>query len=164
MENRILNEYSDSEREAEYAALESQRRQLRACLRMEAESPPPLGRKLIPLPLVTPPLLLLNSSPSDEGVRIKSEAVVDSELLTTDDPRSPFLTSEGRIREAAVQQQLSIEPMRQRSPLSSHPFLRRPSLRIAIPGSSRQDPWLGGPLFDSPLVRISDKLLLLRPH
>lgn len=154
MEHRILNEYSDSEREAEYAALESQRRQLRACLRVEAESPPPLERKLIPLPLITPPFLSLNTPPGSEGARIKPEAVVDSELLTTDDTRSPFLASEGRICKVAVHRQLSIEHTRQRSPLSSHPLLRRPSLRIVIPGSSHQDPWLGGPLFGSPLVCI----------
>jgi len=147
-EHRILNEYSDSEREAEYAALESQRRQLRACLRTEAEYPPPLGRKLlIPLPLTTPPFFSLNSPPGDEGVRIKSEAVA---LLITDDARPPSFASEGRINEAAVRQQLSIEPTKQRS-LSSHPSLRRPSLRIVIPGSSHQEPWLSGPLFSSPL-------------
>jgi hypothetical protein len=160
-----MNEYSDSEREAEYAALESQRRQLRACLRMEAESPPPLGRKLlIPLPLVTPPFLTLNSPPSDEGVRIKSEAVEDLKLLTTDDTRPPFLASEGRINEAAVRQRPSTEATRQISPLPSHSLLRRPSLQIVIPGSSHQEPWLGGPLFCSPLVCVSDMLPLLRPH
>jgi hypothetical protein len=149
VEHRIQNEYTDSEREAEYAALESQRRQLRACLRLEAESPPPLRRKLlVPLPLVTPPL---NSPPGNEGTRITSEAVADPELLTNDDARSPFLASEGRINEAAVRQQLSTEPTRQRSPLSSHASPRRSSLRIVIPGTSYQEPWLGGPLFSSPL-------------
>ncbi|KAF8266632.1 hypothetical protein EI94DRAFT_165159 [Lactarius quietus] len=141
VEHRIMIEYSDSEREAEYAALEAQRRQLRACLRTEAETPPPLGRKhLIPLPLTTPSLLLLNAPPGDEGARIGSEAVTDVGLSTIDDTRSNL----------------------ERSTLSFHPSPRRPSLRIVIPGSDDHEPWLGGPIFGSPLVRSLDMPPLLR--
>jgi hypothetical protein len=161
MERRILNEYSDSEREAEYAALESQRRQLRACLRTEAESPPSLKQKhMIPLPLTTPPFLSLNSPPGDEGARINSDAVADSKPSTVDNTRFPCFASESRINEATA---LPIEQTRQRSPLSLRPSLRRPSLRIVIPGSNHHLPWLDGPLFCSPLVCISDMPTLLRP-
>jgi len=97
--------------------------------------------------LATPPFLSLNPPLGDEVAQIKFEAVADSKLLTTDDTRSPPLASEGRINEVAAHQQLSIEPTRQRSPIPSP----RPSLRIVIPGSSHQEPWLGGPLFGSPL-------------
>jgi len=152
VERRILSEYSDSERETEYAALESQRHQLRACLRTEAEIPPSLKRKhVIPLPLTTPPFLSFNAPPGDEGARVNFDAVADSEPSTIDHTRSPFLTSEARINETTAQQQLPIEQTRQSSPLSSHPPLRRPSLRIVIPGSNHHEPWLGGPLFCSPL-------------
>ena len=157
MEHRILNEYSDSEREAEYTALESQRRQLRACLQTEAQTPPPLERKqLIPLPLTTPPFLSLNAQLGDEGAEIKSHAVADPEPSTTDDARPPFLASEARINETVARQHLPIAQTRPRSSLSFQPSLRRPSLRIVIPGSERREPWLSGLLFDSPLVCTSD--------
>ena len=161
MEHRILNEYSDSERAAEYTALESQRRQLRACLQTEAETPPPLERKqLIPLPLITPPFLSLNAQLGDEGAQIKSDAIVGPEPSTIDDARPPFLASEAPINETAVRLHLPIAQTRPRSPLSFRPSLRRPSLRIVIPGSDRHEPWLSGPLFDSPLVCTSDQICL----
>ena len=164
MERRILDEYSDSEREAEYAALESQRRQLRACLRTEAESPPSLKQKhIISLPLTTPPFFSLNDPLGDEGALINSDAVADSKLSTIDNTRFPFLASEARINEATARQQLPTEQTRQKSPLSLRPPLRRPSLRIVIPGSNHHLPWLDGPLFCSPLVCISDIPTLLRP-
>jgi hypothetical protein len=157
-----MNEYSDSEREAEYAALESQRRQLRACLRTEAGTPPPLERKHpIPLPLTTPPLLSFIAPPGDEASQIKYEAVADSGLSTVDGTRS---TSKARVNKAAVRQQLPTEHTRQRSPLlfrPSHPS-RRPSLHVVIPGSEHREPWLSRPICSSPLVCFSDMPPLLR--
>ncbi|KAH9045820.1 hypothetical protein EDB84DRAFT_772084 [Lactarius hengduanensis] len=135
VEHRILNEYSDSEREAEYTALESLRRQLRTCLRTGAETPPPLERKRpIPLPLSTPPLSTSNVPPCNEGAQIKFEAVADSGLSTVD-----------------VRQQLPTEHTEQRLSLSSRPSHRRPALQIVIPGSDHHEPWLNGPICSSPL-------------
>ncbi len=163
MEHRILNEYSDSERKAEFAALESQRRQLRACLRTAVETPPPLERKRpIPLPLSTPPLSSLNAPPGDEGAQLKSEAVADSGLSTVDGTRSTFLAPEAQINKAAVRQQLPIEHTRQRSLLSFLPSHRRPALQIVIPGSDHHEPWLSGPICSSPLVCLLDMPPLLR--
>jgi hypothetical protein len=137
-----MNEYSDSEREAEYAALESQRRQLRACLRTEAETPPPLERKHpIPLPLTTPPLLSLIAPPSDAGAQNNSEAVADSGLSTVS-------TSQAQVNKSAVPTELT----RQRLPLSFRPSRRCPSLHIVIPGSDHHEPWLSRPICSSPLV------------
>jgi hypothetical protein len=63
VERRALDEYSDEERKAEYAAMESQRRQLGAFLRMESNVPPPLQRKRpIPLPRSPPSPLVLDMS------------------------------------------------------------------------------------------------------
>ena len=151
-----MNEYSDSEREAEYAALESQRHQLRACLRTEAETPPPLERKHpIPLPLTTPPLLSLIASPRDKGAQIKFEAVADFGHSTAS-------TSEAHVNRPAVRQQLPTKLTRQRSPLSFRPSHRRQSLHIVIPGSVHHEPWLSRPICSSPLVCFSDMPPLLR--
>lgn len=169
VEHRILNEYSDSEREAEYAALQSQRRQLRACLRTEAETPPPLERKHpIPLPLITPPLSSLNAPPSDEGARIKSKAIADSRLSTVDRTPSTFPASEAQMNKATVRRQLPTDHTRQRSPLSFRPSRRRPSLQIVIPGSDHHEPWLNGPICSSPLsgigTDVSSPSVLLNAH
>ncbi|KAI9437025.1 hypothetical protein H4582DRAFT_1961383 [Lactarius indigo] len=167
VEHRILNEYSDSEREAEYAALESLRRQLRTCLRTGAETPPPLERKLpIPLPLSTSPLSSLNAPPGNEGTQIKSGTVADSGLSTVDGKRSTFPASEAQINKGAVRQQLSTEHTKQRSPLSFCPSHRRPALQIVIPGSDRHEPWLDRPICSSPLsgVGVSSPSVLLNAH
>jgi hypothetical protein len=74
IERRALEEYSDEERKAEYAALESQRRHLGVFLRIESNSPPPLRRKCpIPLPPSTPSPLMLGISSFEEGVQLKYE-------------------------------------------------------------------------------------------
>jgi len=74
VERRALDEYSDEERKAEYAALESQRSHLGIFLRMEANTPPRLQRKrTIPLPLSTPSPLALIMSPCEEGAESKHE-------------------------------------------------------------------------------------------
>ncbi|KAH9036600.1 hypothetical protein EDB85DRAFT_1939297 [Lactarius pseudohatsudake] len=164
VEHRILNEYSDSEREAEYAALESLRRQLRTCLRTGPETPPPLERKRpISLPLSTPPLSSSNVPPCNEGAQIKSEAVADSGLSTVDGKRSAFLASEAQINKGAVRQQLPTEHTEQRSSLSFRPSHRRPALQIDIPGSDHHEPWLNGPICSSPLsgVDVSSPSVLL---
>lgn len=150
VEHRILNEYSDSEREAEYAALESLRRQLRTCLRTGAETPPPLERKRpISLPLSTPPLSSSNVPPCNEGAQIKSEAVADSGLSTVD-----------------VRQQLPTGHTEQRPSLSTRPSHRRPALQVVIPGSDHHEPWLNGPICSSPLsgVDVSSPSVLLNAH
>ncbi|KAH9170987.1 hypothetical protein EDB89DRAFT_1974486 [Lactarius sanguifluus] len=167
VEHRILNEYSDSEREAEYAALESLRRQLRTCLRTGAETPPPLERKRpIPLPLSTPPLSSSNAPPCNESAHIKSEAVADSGLSTVDGKRSAFLASEAQINKGTVRQQLPTEHTGQRLSLSARPSHRRPALQIVIPGSDRHEPWLNGPICSSPLsgVDVSSPSVLLDAH
>ncbi|KAH9005811.1 hypothetical protein EDB86DRAFT_2876390 [Lactarius hatsudake] len=157
VEHRILNEYSDNEREAEYTALESLRRQLRTCLRTGAETPPQLERKHpIPLPLISTPF----------GAQIKSVVVADSGLSTVDGKRSAFLASEAQINKGAVRQQLPTEHTEQRSSLSFRPSHRRPALQIAIPGSDHLEPWLNGPICSSPLsgVDVSSPSVLLNAH
>ncbi|KAH9064944.1 hypothetical protein EDB87DRAFT_1596584 [Lactarius vividus] len=164
VEHRILNEYSDSEREAEYAALESLRRQLRTCLRTGAKTPPPLERKRpIPLPLSTSPLSSLNAMLCNEGAQIKSVAVAGSGLSTVDDKHSAFLASEAQINKGAVRQQLPTEHTEQGSSLSFRP---RPTLQIVIPGSDHHEPWLNGPICNSPLsgVEVSPPSVLLNAH
>lgn len=162
MEHRILNVYTANEREAEYAALESQRRQLRACLQTEAETPPPLERKhSIPLPLTTPPIFPLNAQPGDEGAQIKPEAVAYSGLSTIDGTRSSFLAPEAQISKSAVRQQRPTEYKSQNSPISFRSSHRRPSLHIVVPGSDHHSPWFSRPICSSPLVRFSDMPPLL---
>ena len=149
-----MNEYSDSEREAEYAALESQRRQLRACLRTGAETPPSLERKLpIPLPLTTPPLSSTNAPQGDEGPQIKSG------LSAVDGTRS---ISAAQVNDATVRQQLPAEHTKQQSPLTCRPSHRRPLLHVVIPGSDHHKPWLERPICSSPLVCFSELPPLLR--
>ncbi|KAH9028822.1 hypothetical protein EDB83DRAFT_2422222 [Lactarius deliciosus] len=150
VEHRILNVYSDSEREAEYTALESLRRQFRTCLRTGAGTPPQLERKRpVPLPLSTPPLSSSNAPPCNEGAQIKSEAVADSGLSIVD-----------------VRQQLPTEHTEQGSSLSFRPLHRRPALQIVIPGSDHHEPWLNGPICSSPLsgVDVSSPSVLLDAH
>ena len=75
VERRSLNEYSEEERKAEYAALESQRRQLGVFLRMASNAPPLLLRKrLIPLPPSPPSPLILDMSPCGGGAQSKHES------------------------------------------------------------------------------------------
>jgi hypothetical protein len=71
VERRALDEYSDDERKAEYAALESQRRRLGIILQMESNGPPPLQRKC-PIPLPLSPLRL-DMSTSEESAKLKRE-------------------------------------------------------------------------------------------
>lgn len=79
VERRVLDEYSDEERKAEYAALESQRSHLGVFLRMESNAPPRLQRKRpIPLPLSTPSPLVLNTLPCEEGAESKHERSLSS--------------------------------------------------------------------------------------
>ena len=74
VERRAIEEYSDEERKAEYAALETQRSHLGVFLQMESNAPPRLQRKRpISLPLSTPPPLVLNVSPCEAGAESKDE-------------------------------------------------------------------------------------------
>ncbi|KAI0271735.1 hypothetical protein BC834DRAFT_458337 [Gloeopeniophorella convolvens] len=128
IDRRAANDYSDKEREAEWVALESQRRDLALRLCSEVEAPPPLQRKTtIPLPLTTP-----RPRASEIMSRCKTSRAY-RDLPAVDDPsptnglRKQHSISQAQVRNA------------------------RPSLSVTIPGSQHQPQLLSGPLYTSPL-------------
>jgi hypothetical protein len=93
VERRALDEYSDDERNAEYAALESQRRQLGQFLQMESSSPLPLQRKRpIPLPPSPPSPLILDIPLCEEGAQTKHEGKAVCKRPSSNSACSDFIT------------------------------------------------------------------------
>jgi len=137
VERRAWNEYSDKERRAEYASLESQRRDLEAFLQEESNSPPPLQRKRpVPLPPFNPSPLVLGASAIEESAHRNYE----SRAACYPPSRKIF-----------VRQQLPESHLKQRPALSCQSSRRRPSLRVTIPGTECFRHWLNGRRCDSPL-------------
>jgi hypothetical protein len=154
VECRALDEYSDEERKAEYAALESQRRQLGVFLRMESNIPPPLQRKRpIPLPPSPPSPLIFDMSLCGERAHSRHENKADCKSPSRNGACSDFITlaKADTMTAVAVQQQPPVRLSTQRLAFSCKSSCR-PSLRVTIPGTDHFVPWLNGRLCDSPLV------------
>jgi len=150
IERRARNEYSDKERNAEYDALESQRRHLGIgiVLQMGSNTPPPLQRKRpVPLPLTSS---LHLTSPYEESAQLNQESIA------THNPPS---------RSKSARQQFLVGHSTRRPSRPSQSSRQLPSLRVTIPGTGHFKPWLNGPLCDSPLsitgIRISPPSVLL---
>ncbi|KAI0245675.1 hypothetical protein BJV78DRAFT_265030 [Lactifluus subvellereus] len=136
VEHRAWNVYSEEERKAEYAALQSQRRHLEVCLQTDTKTPPPLQRKLpIPLPSTTLSPLL----PYGRSVQLKCDGEEYNMFLPTN-----------------AQRRYPIEHPKSRPPLACHSSRQRPSLHVVIPGTEHFKAWLtgGGRLCYSPLSAI----------